>query len=191
MGFQVDALEAEGCARIIQETASGAKMNRPGLAEAVAACGSGDVLVVWKLDRLARTTVEVANLVRTLLTRDAGMKVLEGKGAAIDTTTATGRLTFHVLASVAEFERELILERTKAGMQAARKRGKHIGRPRSLSPDQLEIVDKLLGAGDRTQGQVAKALNVSLSTVKRAMKKRAPGATLEPTPLEAFLSKKA
>jgi DNA invertase Pin-like site-specific DNA recombinase len=129
LALQLDALHAEGCARVFQDTASGARADRKGLADAVAACAPGDVLVVWKLDRLGRSLLDLVGLVETLKSRDVGLKLLEGAGAAIDTTTAIGKLTFGVAALFAEFERELIRERTLAGMKAARRRGKKMGRP--------------------------------------------------------------
>jgi DNA invertase Pin-like site-specific DNA recombinase len=106
--------------------------------------------------------------VEDLKARDVGLKVLTGAGASIDTTKAEGRLFFAMFAALAEFERELIRERTTAGMKAAKRRGAHVGRPRKLAPDQLDIAAQLLA--DRSQGEVANALGVSTSTLREAMK---------------------
>jgi len=172
LALQLDALQAEGCGRVFQDTASGASSNRKGLADALAACAAGDVLTVWKLDRLGRSLLDLVGLVETLKARDVGLKVLTGAGASIDTTKPEGRLFFAMFAAMAEFERELIRERTRAGMAAAKRRGRHVGRPRKLGPDQLDMAAQLM-AGDRSQREVAKALGVGVSTLRDAMKQRA------------------
>ena len=170
--LQLDALEAEGCARIFEDTASGAAPNRKGLADAVASCAPGDVLTVWKLDRLGRSLSDLVGLVDRLKAADVGLKVLTGAGAAVDTTKAEGRLVFGVLAAVAEFERELIRERTKAGMTAAKRRGKHVGRPPKLSSDHLDMAANLLASG-RSWRDVARTFKVSTSTLRDGLKRRA------------------
>ena len=109
------------------DTASGARVERPGLAEVLKECRAGDTLVVWKLDRLGRSLPHLVEAVRELSTRGAGFKSLQEQ---IDTTTSSGNLIFHIFASLAEFERDLIRERTNAGLQAARARGRKGGRPR-------------------------------------------------------------
>jgi DNA invertase Pin-like site-specific DNA recombinase len=139
LALQLDALQAAGCGRVFQDTATGARLNRKGLADALAACTGEDVLTVWKLDRLGRSLLDLVGLVEDLKRRDVGLKVLTGAGASIDTTKPEGRLFFALFAAMAEFERELIRERTKAGMAAAKRRGRHVGHPRKLSPDQLEM----------------------------------------------------
>ena len=171
LALQLDALQAAGCEKVFQDTASGARPNRKGLADALDACASGDVLTVWKLDRLGRSLLDLVGLVEALKARDVGLKVLTGAGASIDTTKAEGRLFFAMFAALAEFERELIRERTRAGMQAAKRRGRHVGRPRKLGPDQLDMAAQLLA--DRSQREVAKALGVSSSTLREGMKARA------------------
>jgi DNA invertase Pin-like site-specific DNA recombinase len=168
LGLQLDALQAEGCGRVFEDTASGARSNRKGLADALQACSPGDVLTVWKLDRLGRTLLDLVGLVEKLKARDVGLKVLTGAGASIDTTKPEGRLFFAMFAAFAEFERELIRERTKAGMHAAKRRGQHVGRPRKLAPDQLDMAAQLI-AGDRSQREVAKALGVAVSTLREAL----------------------
>lgn len=173
LALQLDALQAAGCDRVFQDTASGARSNPKGLAVALAACAPGDVLTAWKLDRLGRSLLDLIGLVENLKARDIGLKVLTGAGASIDTATPDGRMFFGMLAVLAEFERELIRERTRAGMQAAKHRGRHVGRPRKLSWAQLDMAAQLMGAGDRSQREVAKALGCAVSTLREAMKKKA------------------
>jgi DNA invertase Pin-like site-specific DNA recombinase len=177
LALQLDALQAEGCERVFQDTASGARSNRKGLADALQACASGDVLTVWKLDRLGRSLLDLVGLVESLKARDVGLKVLTGAGASIDTTKPEGRLFFAMFAALAEFERELIRERTTAGMKAAKRRGVHVGRPRKLAPDQLDMAAQLI-AGDRSQREVAKALGVAVSTLREGMKGQARPASV-------------
>ena len=171
LDLQIDALQAEGCERVFQETASGAAPNRAGLARALKACSSGDVLVAWKLDRLGRSTLDLVGLVEKLKKKGVGLKVLTGEGASVDTTRPEGKLIFAVFAAFAEFERELIRERTKAGMLAAKRRGRHIGRPPKLTPAQLDTAARLLAAG-RSQRKVARALGVAVTTLRDNMKRR-------------------
>jgi DNA invertase Pin-like site-specific DNA recombinase len=173
LAMQLDALQADGCGRVFQDTASGASSKRKGLADALQACAPGDVLTVWKLDRLGRTLLDLVGLVETLKARDVGLKVLTGAGASIDTTKPEGRLFFAMFAAFAEFERELNRERTAAGMKAAKRRGVHLGRPRKLAPDQLDIAAQLIDGGDRSRREVAKALGVAVSTLREALKQRA------------------
>jgi DNA invertase Pin-like site-specific DNA recombinase len=169
LALQLDALQADGCERVFQDTASGTSSNRKGLADALDACASGDVLTVWKLDRLGRSLLDLVGLGETLKARGVGLKVLTGAGAAIDTTKPEGRLFFGMFAALAEFERELIRERTTAGMKAAKRRGVHVGRPRKLGPDQLGMAAQLI-AGDKSQKEVARALGVAVSTLRENMK---------------------
>jgi DNA invertase Pin-like site-specific DNA recombinase len=171
LGLQLDALRAEGCERVFEDTASGARSNRKGFADALQACAPGDVLVAWKIDRLGRTLLDLVGLVEKLKDRGCGLKILTGAGASIDTTRPEGKLHFAMLAAFAEFERELNRERTKAGMQSAKRRGQHVGRPRKLVPEQLDMAAQLL-AGDRSQREVAKALGVAVSTLREALQSR-------------------
>ncbi len=129
LDLQTDALQAAGCARLFTDTASGAKVDRPGLTTALAECRSGDTLVVWKLDRMGRSLPHLVETVRDLGDRRVGFKSLQEN---IDTTTSGGRLIFHIFASLAEFERDLIRERTNAGLSAARARGRKGGRPKGV-----------------------------------------------------------
>ena len=129
LDLQKDALGACGCARIFTDTSSGAKAARPGLDEALKHCRAGDTLVVWKLDRLGRSLPHLVETVRNLVDQGVGFRSLQ---EAIDTTTSGGKFVFHVFASLAEFERDIIQERTKAGLSAARARGRKGGRPKGV-----------------------------------------------------------
>ncbi|WP_066733574.1 MULTISPECIES: recombinase family protein, partial [Hyphomicrobiales] len=129
--LQSDALVAAGVAvdQLYTDRASGKRDDRPGLEACLRALRDGDTLMVWKLDRLGRSLKHLVDVVQALNRRGVGLKVLTGQGAAIDTTTANGRLMFNFFAALAEFERELIVERTNAGLAAARARGRNGGRP--------------------------------------------------------------
>jgi len=129
LDLQMDALQATGCAQLYTDTVSGATVDRPGLTAALAACRKGDTLVVWKLDRLGRSLPHLVETVRALGDRGVGFKSLQEN---IDTTTSGGSLIFHIFASLAEFERDLIRERTNAGLSAARARGRTGGRPKGV-----------------------------------------------------------
>jgi DNA invertase Pin-like site-specific DNA recombinase len=148
---------------------SGSTTQRPGLWAALAACQKGDVLLVWKLDRLGRSLLDLVNLVEELKQREIGLKVLTGEGASIDTTKAEGRLILGVFAAMSEFERELIRERTAAGMRAAKKRGVHVGRPPKLTPDRLAHARELIQGG-REKADVAALLGVGVATLRRNLK---------------------
>src|SRR5437763_5144410 len=134
LDLQKDALKKAGCARIFTDVASGAKDERAGLAEALAFLRPGDTLAVWKLDRLGRSLKHLIEAVTTLQARKVGFRSLQ---ESIDTTTSGGKLIFHVFGALAEFERDLIRERTRAGLQAARARGRRGGRPRALDATKL------------------------------------------------------
>ena len=129
LDLQTDALHAAGCARVFTDTVSGAKVDRPGLAAALSTCRAGDTLVVWRLDRLGRSLPHLVETVRDLDARTVGFTSLQEN---IDTTTSGGSLVFHSFASLAEFERDLIRERTTAGLSAARARGRKGGRPKGV-----------------------------------------------------------
>ena len=133
--LQRDALIGAGVEpdALYEDKASGKKEDRPELAACLKALRAGDNLIVWKLDRLGRDLRHLVNIVHDLTERDVGLKVLTGQGAAIDTTTASGKLVFGIFAALAEFERELISERTKAGLESARARGRKGGRPYKMT----------------------------------------------------------
>ena len=164
VALQLDALHAAGCVRVFQETASGAQRDRPQLAAALDWMRAGDTLVVWKLDRLARSTKQLIETVEELARRGVGFRCLTQD---IDTTTAGGRLVFTIFSAIAEFEREIIQERTRAGLDAARARGRRGGRPPALKARDLKEARALLADPDITVEQVAARLKVSPSTLYR------------------------
>lgn len=168
LALQHDALRAEGCELMHDDKLSGVAVKRPGLDAALAACNAGDVLIVWKLDRLGRSMSELVALLDDLTARGVGLKVLTGKGAAIDTTRPEGRLFFGVFAAFAEFERELIRERTVAGIRAARRAGKRVGRPPLLDADKLGLAHRLLAEG-KGKASVARMVGVDPATLRRAL----------------------
>ena len=144
LSLQLDALQAAGCKRIFEDRASGAKTNWVGLAQALAYVRDEDVLVVWKLDRLGRSLTHLIETVTTLESRGVGFRSLT---EAMDSTTPGGRLIFHLFGALAEFERDLIRERTRAGMAAAAARGHKGGRQHSVTDDKLRRARALLGSG--------------------------------------------
>ncbi len=164
--LQRDALKREGCERIFEETASGGKVDRSELLRALDQMRKGDTLVVWKLDRLARSMKQLIETVALLEAQGVQFRSLTEK---IDTGTAGGRFTFHIFGALAEFERSLIRERTNAGLQAARARGRNGGRRKSMSADDLHAAETLL-AGGVGPTEVAMRLGVSRSTLFRRLK---------------------
>jgi DNA invertase Pin-like site-specific DNA recombinase len=160
--LQLDALAVEGCEKIFEEKASGAKRDRPELIAALDYLREGDTLVVWKLDRLARSLKQLIETVEMLEQRGIGFRSLT---ESIDTTTSGGRLIFHIFAALAEFERNLIRDRTTAGLEAARARGRVGGRPRALSEADLAAARALLADPTITTRLIAERLGVSLSTL--------------------------
>jgi DNA invertase Pin-like site-specific DNA recombinase len=162
--LQLDALAKAGCSRVFSESASGAQRDRPELARALDYMRPGDTLVVWKLDRLARSLKQLIETVESLEGKGIGFRSLT---ESIDTTTAGGKLTFHIFAALAEFERSMIRERTRAGLDAARARGRVGGRPRSLTDKDLEMAKTLLANPDITVDEVAARLSVAPATLYR------------------------
>lgn len=163
---QLDALKKCGCSRIFEETASGALRNRAALEAACDYMREGDTLVVWRLDRLARSLKQLLETVEGLEARKIGLKSLT---ESIDTTTAGGKLIFQVFGALAEFERGVIRERTRAGLDAARARGKIGGRPRKLGPADLKAAQAMLADPDITVAEVAARLGVSEATLYRRL----------------------
>jgi DNA invertase Pin-like site-specific DNA recombinase len=167
--LQLDALTAAGCARIWTEHASGALTERPELAAALDHLRPGDTLVVWRLDRLGRSLRDLIERVRELDARGVGLRSLtEG----IDTTTPAGRLVFHVFGALAEFERDLIRERTQAGLQAANARGKRGGRRPVMDAHKLRVARELLAAGKLTMDEIARTIGVGRATLYRHLDER-------------------
>ncbi|MDX0500906.1 helix-turn-helix domain-containing protein [Sinorhizobium medicae] len=161
---QLDALRKVECARIFEEKASGANRDRPQLAAALDYMREGDTLVVWKLDRLARSLKQLIETVETLEDRGIGFRSLT---EAIDTTMASGRLVFQIFGALAEFERGVIRERTRAGLDAARSRGRKGGRPPKLKPADLKAAKALLADPEINVEDVARRLGVSPATLYR------------------------
>ncbi|MBX9934744.1 MAG: recombinase family protein [Methylobacterium sp.] len=164
--LQLDALRKAGCERIFSDKASGAQRDRPELTAALSYMrnGAGDVLVVWKLDRLARSLKQLIETVEDLGTRGIGFRSLT---EAIDTTSAGGRLTFHIFGAMAEFERSIIRKRTRAGLDAARARGRKGGRPPALSKKDVAAARAMLSDPDITMEDVAARMKVAPSTLYR------------------------
>jgi len=162
--LQKDALLKAGCERTFTDIASGAQASRNGLNEALDFVREGDTLVVWKLDRLGRSLKHLIELVTTLQTRRIGFRSLQ---ESIDSTTSGGKLIFHVFGALAEFERDLIRERTHAGLTAARARGRHGGRPRSMTEKQVAMALALRKDPNTTVADVCKTLQVSKATLYR------------------------
>ncbi len=168
LDLQIEALTAAGCAAVHQDKAPGNRADCKALRTLLKKCQAGDVLVVWKLDRLGRSLIDLVSLVEELRIRGVGLQVLTGQGASIDTTRPEGRMIFGIMASMAEFERELIRERTRAGMQAAKRRGVRIGRPPKLSEDEIAYAAALLATGQKNDS-IAKSMGVSPSTLRRSL----------------------
>ena len=160
--LQLDALKKAGCERIFQEKASGAQRDRPQLMAALDYLREGDTLVVWKLDRLARSMKQLIETVEALGERGVGFQSLTEN---IDTTSPSGRLVFHIFASLAEFERSIIRERTLAGLAAARSQGRQGGRPKAMSDDDRQMVESLLRDTDIPLAKIAKQTGVAVSTI--------------------------
>jgi DNA invertase Pin-like site-specific DNA recombinase len=169
LDLQKDALIEAGVkpSHTYEDQASGRLDARPGLEAALKALREGDVLVVWKLDRLGRDLRHLVNTVHDLTQRGVGFKVLTGHGASIDTTTANGRLVFGIFAALAEFERELISERTKAGLNAARIRGRKGGSPFKMTAAKLRLAMSAMGQPETKIGDLCRELGISRQTLYR------------------------
>ena len=164
---QRDALLAAGIepSRIYEDLASGRRDDRPGLNACLKALQPGNTLVVWKLDRLGRDLKHLVTTVEELRTREVGLKVLSGAGAQIDTMTPDGLLFFGIFAALAEFERELIAERTRAGLAAARARGRKGGRPRKMDRAALTMAMTAMADPKANAGDIAKRLGITTTTL--------------------------
>jgi len=169
LDLQRDALVAAGVSsdHIYSDQASGKKDQRPGLESCLKALREGDVLVIWKLDRMGRSLNHLVKTTTILSERGVGLKVLTGQGAQIDTTTAAGRLSFGIFAALAEFESELIRERTMAGLQAARARGRKGGRKFALTKAQVRMAQAAMANRDTSVSELCKELGVKPVTLYR------------------------
>jgi|JI10StandDraft_1071094.scaffolds.fasta_scaffold907845_1 DNA invertase Pin-like site-specific DNA recombinase len=167
--LQHDALVAAGVdpEHIYEDAASGRLDKRPGLDACLKALRRDDTLVIWKLDRLGRDLRHLVNTVGDLTKRGIGLKVLAGEGASIDTTTANGRLIFAIFAGLAEFERELIVERTRAGLESARARGRHGGRPFKMTPAKLRLAQAAMGKPETKVAELCAELGITRQTLYR------------------------
>ena len=163
LALQLDALKKSECERVFTDKASGARLARPGLDEALSHLRAGDTLVVWKLDRLGRSVKGLVDLVNTLEAREVHFRSLTD---GIDTKTPAGRFFFHIMASLAQMERELIVERTRAGLAVARKLGRIGGRKRQMTDSKIKAARRLL-AGGTPPRDVAKDLGISVPTLYR------------------------
>jgi DNA invertase Pin-like site-specific DNA recombinase len=174
--LQIDALTKAGCEKIYQDIASGARTERPALNEMINNLRPGDVLVIWKLDRLGRSLNHLIGLVNDLMKKNIGLQSLHDP---IDTTTAQGRLSFNLFASLAEFERDLIRERTQAGLSAARARGRNGGRPKGI-PQKAEATacaaETLYKEGRLSVNEISEKLGIAKSTLYTYLRHR--GVTL-------------
>lgn len=168
LDLQLDALTEAGCGKIFEETASGAKADRPVLEEVLSYVRGGDTLVVWRLDRLGRSLGHLIDVVAQLAEQGVGFKSLTEQ---IDTTTSGGKLIFHVFGALTEFERDLIRERTQAGLAAARARGRLGGRPKKLADaKQLELARTLYAGGQTDIETICSTLGISRATLYRALR---------------------
>ena len=172
LDLQVDALEKAGCEQVFREVASGAKTARPVLDDLLSRLRAGDVLVIWKLDRLGRSLKHLVTLATELMDREVGLISLNDP---VDTTSAQGRLIFNIFASLAEFERDLIRERTQAGLKAARARGRKGGRPKGLSKEAKATAmaaETLYREGQLSVQAICDQLGISKPTLYTYLKHR-------------------
>lgn len=164
LDLQMQALRKAGCKKIFREKISGASRNRPELQRMLDQIREGDTVLVWKLDRLARSTRDLLETMETI--REVGGKFLSLSEPWADTTSHAGKMIMTVFAGIAEFERDLIRERTSAGRVAAQKRGVRFGRPRKLNPDQAKLAKRLIDEG-KLVSEVAKTFGVHVATIYR------------------------
>ena len=168
LDLQLRALKEAGCDKIFSDVASGSKTARPGLKDAEMVLRGGDALVVWKLDRLGRSIQHLIESINVLKEKGVGFRSLQ---EAIDTQTSGGKLVFHIFSALAEFERDLIRERTNAGLEAARARGKKGGRPKSLGqPKNVTLLKQMHADPNYSISEICKTLDISRSTFYRYLK---------------------
>ncbi len=164
LDLQLDALKKAGCEKLYTDTASGAKAERKGLEDALDYVREGDILVVWRLDRLGRSLRDLIERITLLNSRKVGFRSLTEN---IDTTTSGGKLVFHIFGALAEFERDIIRERTTAGLEAARARGRFGGRRSVMTPAKLRLAQAAMGRPGTTVGQLCGELGISRMTLYR------------------------
>lgn len=162
LNLQRDALNQAGCEQIFEDQLSGAKAERPGLYSALQYARAGDTVVVWRLDRLSRSLKDLIEMVSLLESRGIGLRSLQ---EAIDTSSSSGKLIFHIFGALAEFERNLIRERPQAGLKSARARGKKGGRPKSLSKDKQALAVRLYDERKHTVTQICEIMGISKPTL--------------------------
>ena len=173
--LQQDALRDAGCERVFVDKASGKLEHRPGLDQMLEHVRAGDTVVVWRLDRLGRSLRNLIEIVRELELRKVALLSLT---ESIDTSTPGGKLVFHVFGALAEFERDLIRERTAAGLAAARARGRHGGRPTVWTPEKLATAHSMYSSGQHDVAAIARVLGVSRASVYRGLSQRSPDSTI-------------
>ena len=167
LDLQLDALKKAGCEQIFTDRVSGTKAERKGLSEALSHLREGDTLVVWRLDRLGRSLIHLIDTVTELHDTGVGFKSLQEN---IDTTTSGGKLVFHIFGALAEFEREIIRERTRAGLQSARSRGKVGGRPKALTTKEIQMLRNMAADKSLTVSDICKTLGIGRTTFYRYVK---------------------
>lgn len=167
LDLQKDALNKIGCEHIYEDQLSGAKDQRPGLQKALDYSREGDTLVVWRLDRLSRSLRDPIEMINLLDEKGIGLKSIH---ESIDTSSSSGKLIFHIFGALAEFERNLIRERTQAGLQAARARGRNGGRPKSLGPDKRALAVKLYDEKKHSISQICHMMEISKPTLYKYIK---------------------
>jgi DNA invertase Pin-like site-specific DNA recombinase len=167
LALQRDALEKAGCEKIFTDKVSGTKAERKGLTEALSHLRRGDTLVVWRLDRLGRSLRHLIDTVTSLSERGVGFKSLQEN---IDTTTSGGKLVFHIFGALAEFEREIIRERTQAGLEAARSRGRKGGRPKALTTKEVQMLNSMAADKSLTVSDICQTLGIGRTTFYRYVK---------------------
>jgi DNA invertase Pin-like site-specific DNA recombinase len=169
--LQQDALVKAGCDHIFEDRLSGVKVEREGLQKSLNYARAGDILVVWRLDRLSRSLKELIDMVTLLEGKSIGLRSLQ---ETIDTSSTSGKLVFHIFAALAEFERNLIRERTRSGLEAARARGRKGGRPKALSPEKRSLAVSLYNAQRHTVAQICKMMGISKPTLYKYIDGSAP-----------------
>jgi DNA invertase Pin-like site-specific DNA recombinase len=169
LDLQIDALKQAGCEKIITDELSGSVAERPGLNKLKEVLRKGDILVVWRLDRLGRTLKHLIEWVNELEQQGIGFNSLQ---ETIDTTTSSGKLIFHIFAALAEFERNLIRERTRAGLEAARTRGRQGGRPKILPENKRELAVKLYASKEHSVKEICQMMSISKPTLYKYVREQ-------------------